>query len=133
MVLPYIDLLYFDLKHIDSDAHREWTGASLGLILPNIEMASRLAPRMIVRIPLIPGVNNTEDTIRKMFTYIREHTAVKEVELLPFHRLGVGKYEGLGRTYTMANTDNLGLSDCEPFAEIGRAMGLTVRSGGSGS
>lgn len=132
-VLPWIDLLYFDLKHIDSDVHRDWTDVSLEQILANLEAASRVFGRIIVRIPIIPGVNDSEDILRRIFAWLKEHTAIREVELLPFHRLGQGKYEGLGRIYEMADRPNLGIRDCEPLADIGRAMGLTVRSGGSGS
>ncbi len=131
-VLPFIDLVYFDLKHIDSEIHQKHTGMPLDSILPNIGRVSNHSGRMIVRIPVVPGFNNDSDTLKLMFSYLRDETSVQEVELLPFHRLGQPKYEGLGLNYSMADTANLGVSDCEVYAESGRALGLTVRVGGSG-
>lgn len=131
-VLPFINHLYFDLKHIDSELHQQWTGVPLNQILENLKWASETAERLIVRIPVVPGVNFDEETLRKMFTFIKDETKAREVELLPFHRLGQGKYDGLGREYAMKGISNLGIEDLEPMADIGRRMGLTVRSGGGG-
>jgi pyruvate formate lyase activating enzyme len=131
-VLPLMDLVFFDLKHIDSEAHREFTGVPLDTILENLKVASAAAAKLVVRIPVVPGVNDQADTMRRMFGFLKEECGSPEVELLPFHRLGQGKYEGLGRHYTMTDSPNLGVLDCEPFAEIGRSLGLRVRTGGSG-
>lgn len=128
-VLPHIDLVFHDLKHIDSEEHRKYTGAPLELILENISRLSREHENVIVRIPVIPGVNNAPATIRGMMEFLKDKTSVRRVELLPFHRLGAGKYEGLGRDYAMAKVDNLPRESCEPLAEIGRRLGLHVQVG----
>jgi pyruvate formate lyase activating enzyme len=65
----------------------------------------------------------------RMFSFLAENTKVRRVELLPFHRLGLAKYEGLGMSYAMAEVDNLSKEDCSSFAEIGRGLGLRVRAG----
>ncbi len=131
-IVPLIDLIYFDLKHIDSGEHRKFTGVPIEPILENLKAVSASAARLIVRIPLIPHVNDDNKTISRMFEFLKKECAGPEVEILPFHRLGLGKYEGLGRSYSMAATLNLGKADCEPFAELGRAMGLVVRTGAGG-
>jgi pyruvate formate lyase activating enzyme len=128
-LLPWLDLLYFDLKHIDSETHRAYTGVPLDVILGNLSRASERFDNLIVRIPVVPGVNATEHTLGRMFSFLARNTRVKGVELLPFHRLGLAKYEGLGLAYAMAEVDNLGKEDCRPFAEIGRALGLAVQVG----
>lgn len=131
-VIPHLDMMYFDLKHIDSEAHRKYTGVTQDLIKENLIKASEQMGRLVVRIPVIPGVNDDKQIIDRMFLFIRNETAAREVELLPFHRLGHSKYEGLGLDYAMAKVGNLGKSDCEVFASSGRQLGLKVRSGGGG-
>lgn len=132
-VLPLLDLLYFDLKHIDSDRHREYTGVPLELIRANIIRSAESFPNIVVRIPVVPGVNATQDIQRRMFSFLVEETHVRRVELLPFHRLGLAKYEGLGLHYAMGSVDNMSRDACVPFAEIGRGMGLAVRVGAQSS
>lgn len=128
-ILPWLDLLYFDLKHIDSEAHRRDTGVPLDLILANLRRAGECFGNLIVRIPVVPGVNATEQIMTRMFSFLLENTKVRRVELLPFHRLGLTKYEGLGMDYAMAGVENMGKEDCSPFAEIGSKLGLSVQVG----
>ncbi len=64
-----------------------------------------------------------------MMEFLARKTAVRKVELLPFHRLGAAKYEGLGWIYQMAQVENLPKEACDPFAEIGRGLGLDVQIG----
>ncbi len=128
-VHPWLNLLYFDLKHIDSDLHRQYTGVPIEPILENLRRAGDLFENIIVRIPVVPGVNDKPDIQRRMMAFLAGETAVRNVELLPFHRLGLVKYEGLGMRYAMENVENVQKSDCEPIAEIGRGMGLIVHVG----
>jgi pyruvate formate lyase activating enzyme len=128
-LLPWLDLLYFDLKHIDSEAHREYTGVPLDLILRNLRRVSECFENLIVRIPVVPGVNATEQTQSRMFSFLARKTRVRRVQLLPFHRLGLAKYEGLGMPYALGRHDNMSRQECSPFAEIGRALGLSVQVG----
>ncbi len=126
---PWLNLLYFDLKHIDTDTHSQYTGVPIEPILENIRRAGKLFENIVVRIPVVPGVNDLPETQRRMMAFLAGETAVRNVELLPFHRLGLTKYEGLGMRYAMGNVENVQKSDCEPFAEIGRGMGLKIRVG----
>lgn len=131
-LLPRLDLLYYDLKHIDSDAHRRFTGVPLDRILDNLRRVSEIFRNLTVRIPVVPGVNADEQVQIRMFSFLSRNTNVRRVELLPFHRLGMAKYEGLGMAYACAELDNLSKQDCIPFAEIGRGMGLSVQVGAEG-
>jgi len=129
-ILPWLDLLYFDLKHIDSEAHRRYTGFPLDLIIGNLCRAGECFDNLVVRIPVVPGVNATEQIMTRMFSFLLENTKIRRVELLPFHRLGLTKYEGLGMDYyAMAKVDSMSKEDCTPFAEIGRELGLSVQVG----
>jgi pyruvate formate lyase activating enzyme len=128
-VAPYINLVYFDLKHIDPVMHQRFTGVPNGTILENLARLSKIHGNVVVRVPIIPGVNDSIDVIEGIFAFIRDRTAIRRVELLPFHRLGLAKYEALGREYAMGNIANLPKEACTAFAEIGIRYGLSVQVG----
>lgn len=125
-ILSHVDLVLFDLKHIDGEAHLACTGVPLDRILENIRSLGESSTEIVVRVPVIPGVNASEDVQRRLLTFLAEETSVGMVQLLPFHRLGTAKYEGLGLDYTMSSTENLLPRDCEPYERIARSLGLTV-------
>lgn len=96
-VLPYTDLIYADLKIADSDRHRQYTGQSNERILENLSRLADTAERVIVRIPLIPGVNDTREEVEKLGRIISGlGSGVKMVEVLKYNYLAESKYEGLG-------------------------------------
>lgn len=128
-ILPYIDLFYYDFKHIDSDKHVLYTGVANERIMDNMQKLSHVGVPMIVRIPIIPNVNDDEDVLRRMFAFLERETAVKRVELLPYHRLGMSKYLGLGMPYAMGDHENLTKEYCRTFAELGESFGLSVTVG----
>ena len=97
-VLPYIDLFYADLKVFDSEKHRHFTGQSNEHILENLQMLSHTHSNIIVRIPVIPGVNDTWedfDGFAKILTSLG--SGVRQVELLKYNTLGGSKYDALGK------------------------------------
>jgi pyruvate formate lyase activating enzyme len=99
-ILPWTDWLLVDIKHMDPAAHRAETGAGNERILSNLEAlaSSGWGGRLIVRVPIIPGYNDTVENLRATARFVRR-LALKEVNLLPFHRLGASKYEQLGLDY----------------------------------
>ncbi|MEE3362300.1 MAG: glycyl-radical enzyme activating protein [Anaerovoracaceae bacterium] len=95
-VLEKMDLIFMDLKHPDTEKHRQFTGVGNELIIENIEKASMLGPEFVVRIPTIEGVNADEQTMRRAFEIIKEKAPSASLELLPYHSFGDAKYEQLG-------------------------------------
>lgn len=98
-VLPYVDLFLYDLKLIDEHKHKIATGVSNKLILNNLKNLSKKCARIIIRVPIIPKVNNSIEEITKIANFIKELEHIELIELLPFHQLGSGKYENLGKEY----------------------------------
>lgn len=95
-VLPYVEWVFFDLKHMDSDKHKESTGKSNTLILENArQIASAGEYKLVFRVPLIPGFNDSEENIKATAEFIAE-TGRDEVNILPIHYLGISKYSALG-------------------------------------
>jgi len=96
--LDYTDLVLYDLKHMDSSKHQQYTGVKNELILENLDRISDHGKRIWVRVPLIPGVNDDEEHIKTLIEYVRDLN-VERTFFLPYHEIGVPKYEALNRVY----------------------------------
>lgn len=123
LTLPYLDLLFVDIKHIDSTKHKKYTGVGNELILNNIKNIDQEFPRMakIIRIPFIPGFNSDEKTFCEIFEYISYLNTFNHVEVLPYHRFGINKYEGLGLNYELKNIEPVRKND------LGEKYNLSVQ------
>lgn len=108
-VLPYLDLYLMDIKHMDDIKHKAYTGQSNKIILENARRIADSGMHLIIRVPVIPGFNDTEIEIRQIAEFTESLGTVHELHLLPYHRLGQDKYEGLGMDYA--------LKGIEPFTE----------------
>lgn len=95
-ILRKMNCIFFDVKHIDKEEHLKYTGMSNECILENIKKVAALGVPLVVRIPVICGVNAKEEVLTGIFAYIAEHAKKAQVELLPYHTLGEYKYETLG-------------------------------------
>lgn len=95
-VLQKMDLIFMDLKHPDTEAHHRFTGVGNETILQNLQKTAALGVPLIVRIPVIAGVNADDATLQKAFGFIRQNCPGAGLELLPYHRYGEAKYDKLG-------------------------------------
>jgi len=100
-VFPLLDLILYDIKHMNPEKHKAYTGVSNDRILDNLVVASTLRTEIIIRVPLIPGCNDSEDNIDQLVYFAKKLRAVREIHLLPYHRLGQHKYAKLGRSYPL--------------------------------
>lgn len=101
--LPFIDLFLYDLKVINDNKHIGFTGVSNCCILENIRYLSAAGKKVIIRIPIIPGYNDSPEDIQQMISFIAGLPQRHNIHLLPYHRLGAFKYEALGRSYQMGD------------------------------
>jgi len=97
-VLPHLDLILLDIKHMDGERHREATGVDNGPILRNARKLGQLDFPVTVRLPLIPGFNDDEQNIHALGSFLRDNR-LNVVEIMPYHELGRSKYDALGRKY----------------------------------
>lgn len=102
-VLKYIDLVLYDIKYIDPEKHKKFTGVSNYLILENAKRISKEGIPIILRIPIIPGVNDNLKDLSLLAEFANNLPYILGVHLLPYHRIGVVKYHKLGREYSMTN------------------------------
>lgn len=98
-VMPYTDRFLFDLKLMDEDKHREYTGRDNGLILENLKLLSGKGARIWIRIPVIGGVNDEAEELERMAGFLSENVHAEQINLIPYHNTGSGKYVHLGREY----------------------------------
>ncbi len=101
--LPFIDNYLMDIKHINSEKHLKFTGKDNLMILENAKIIAQKAKNMVIRVPVIPTFNDTPEEIEEIARFTASLPNVNKIHLLPYHRLGRDKYEGLGREYTMGD------------------------------
>ena len=105
-LLPYLDYYLMDIKHTDSRKHQEFTGQPNEWILENaFRIASSSNVELIIRVPVVAPFNGTEEEIASIARFAKSLPGVRKIHLLPYHRLGQDKYEGLGRPYLMSGLE----------------------------
>lgn len=106
-ILPWLDQYLLDIKHMNGAKHQEFTGKSNELMLENaVKIANaqkKYHTELSIRVPVIPGFNDTAQEIREIAMFAGQLENVKRLHLLPYHRLGQDKYAGLGREYLMGD------------------------------
>jgi pyruvate formate lyase activating enzyme len=125
-VLADADLVLYDLKHMDSFTHEEITGVPNGLILANLERAAGSGKTLVVRVPVIPGYNDSPENITAMASHLGGLEGVESVELLPYHNLGAPKYLALGREYPLQSLQTPEPEELKGLGSILEAEGLRV-------
>lgn len=102
-ILPFVDVVLLDIKHMNPEKHKKYTGRDNQLILDNSKLIAQSDVELIIRVPVIPGFNDTKEEIGAIVNYVKTLKTIKEIHLLPYHQMGIDKYKGLGRTYTLAD------------------------------
>ncbi|MDD9150280.1 glycyl-radical enzyme activating protein [Sporolactobacillus sp. CQH2019] len=123
LLLENIDLLIIDIKHYDNEKHKQATGVSVQPILRALDYAISTGKNMLVRIPIIPGFNDSIEDAKRLAILLKEHR-INEVELLPFHQFGKNKYKFLNRPYSFENVKPLHGEDLIPIKSIITGIGI---------
>ena len=96
-ILPYTDLFLYDLKCMDPEKNLGYTGVDNGRILSNLKALLRTKAAIWIRIPVIPGINDTEEEMQRVRDFFHANRWPEKIELLPYHKMGEHKYAALGR------------------------------------
>lgn len=130
-VAEYTDLFLFDLKMMDTKSHKKYTGVSNILILSNLKVLSQSGFNINIRIPLIGNVNTSIKQINDMVDFISSLPGKKpEVNILPYHRIAIGKYTKLGLKYQENEMAEPTKSELAKAVEIFEKAGIKVETGG---
>jgi pyruvate formate lyase activating enzyme len=125
--LMFTDLFLYDLKHMDPETHKQLTGVSNGRILENAKRIAGRGGKIQVRIPIIPGMNDSAENVEAAGRFCVElGEAVTVVQLLPYHRLGSAKYKRLQRDDPMPPTDPPSADEIDRHVARLEGMGLPV-------
>jgi pyruvate formate lyase activating enzyme len=125
-----VDLFLYDLKIMDEARHRQFTGVSNGLILENLRRLSALGHTLLIRIPVIPGVNADAESVRQFGAFLAGLPQVSGVELLPYHRIALDKYARLNLPYALPDVLPPSEAQMAEIAQQLRQWGLSVKVGG---
>lgn len=129
-LLPYLDWYLMDIKHTNSDKHKEFTTKGNELILENAKRLAKDAKNLVIRVPVIPTFNDKEQEILDIARFAAGLGSVKQIHLLPYHRLGYDKYIGLGRDYPMGNVEPPSREKMLILKAVAESTGLEVVIGG---
>ncbi len=129
-ILPHLDHFLMDIKHVDSAKHKFFTGVPNELILENARKIAAGARELIIRVPVVPGFNATPEEILEIARFAKSLPGVEKLHLLPYHRLGSDKYDGLGRKYTLSAIEPPSNEHMEKLAKAALTTGLHVQIGG---
>ncbi len=129
--LRYVDQLLFDFKCMDPQRHRQYTGVDNDVILANAVRASEMVEEMIVRWPVIPGVNDSDKNAHLLAEFVcGKMPRVKRVDLLPYHSAGKSKCEHIGKEYGYSIPYELTAERTAQLQEILCRAGLDAKVGG---
>ncbi len=125
-----VDLFLYDLKIMDEARHCQFTGVSNAPILENLQRLSALGHALLIRIPVIPGVNADDESIHQLGAFIASLPQVRGVELLPYHRIALDKYDRLRMPYALPDVQPPSEARMREIAELLGEWNLPVRRGG---
>jgi pyruvate formate lyase activating enzyme len=126
-VLKYIDLVLYDIKHLDPLKHIEGTGVSNELILDNFLKTAHTV-RTWLRVPIIPNFNDSTAWLSKLGEFVKG-SGVEKVSLLPYHTWGEHKYERLGTEYPLKGIESLSPESLDGLKKVMESYGLTATIG----
>jgi pyruvate formate lyase activating enzyme len=129
-ILPVTDLILYDLKVMDPDAHQKATGVDNALILQNLKWLSDHAANVRIRLPLIPGFNDSEENLSNMIVFLQQETVFRKVDILPYHPTAEAKYERLNQEYLLKNSTVIDNGALEKIRRKFINAGFTVQIGG---
>ena len=129
-LLPYLDLVLFDLKHVDQEVHQQFTGASNAIILDNLRQTAQAGANLVVRVPLIPGFNADRASLAGIAEFVQSLKVVREIHVLAYHTLGKAKYHALGLPYELGQYPPMKHEEAEQLACVFQEYGFEVLVGG---
>jgi pyruvate formate lyase activating enzyme len=131
-IVPFTDLFLFDIKLLDSVEHQKLTGVSNELILSNYKLIAESGCDYMIRIPIIPGYNDSEDHLFRLKNYIAKgkHDNLKKISLLPYHKIGSSKYKRFKIPYKMDNVEQPSSERMQELKTYFSDIGIKVKIGG---
>jgi pyruvate formate lyase activating enzyme len=129
-IRPFTDLFLYDLKLINDERHREFTGVTNQPILRNLQQLSALGHSIVLRIPIISDINDDDESLQQLADFITALPQRHPIELLPYHHIAVDKYLRLGKPYRLFETRRPAVDRMQDIAQRLHQLDLQVTVGG---
>jgi len=129
-IRDWVDLVLFDLKIMNDEQHRKYTGVSNRLILENLRALDETRKRTVVRFPVVPQLTDTEENIADIVAFVAALKSIHDVALLPYHKMAGGKYKRLKQANPMEGIDTPTGQRIEVIRRQFESHGFRVSSGG---
>ncbi|NME63355.1 glycyl-radical enzyme activating protein [Clostridium cadaveris] len=128
-VIPHVDTVLMDVKHMNAKKHKEFTGISNENMIKNAMRISQIS-NTVIRVPVIPGFNYSVEDIKDIAEFARSLVGIRTMHLLPYHVYGQNKYELIGKNYALNNIKPLRSEDLEEYKSIVESYGFQCIIGG---
>ncbi len=129
-ISQYFDLFLFDLKHLNDETHKKYTGVSNKVILKNLEFLIENKKEVHIRFPLIPTVNDQSEHLENLAKYLNSLKHIKNISILPYHKIAQGKYEQLNFENKMKGIREPSETEVENTKSFFEKRGFDVKIGG---
>ncbi len=130
-VMPYTDLFLFDIKHLDDELHRKYTGASNRLILENFRTLADSGKALMIRVPVIPGINDGDAYFDQLKIFLHQFRGanIREVNLLPYHDI-TAKYHRCGQECKLPDLKAPSEAQLLAIKNLIEPTGMKIKIGG---
>lgn len=128
-MLPYVNMVLYDLKGVSPAEHRARTGRPNSMIMHNLQAMASDGVAIKIRLPMVPGYNDSEAAVREVAQFVAALRHVPPLEILPYHKLGEGKYEALGIRNGL-HLEPPARATVEALAAVVRSLGVECQVGG---
>lgn len=117
-ILKYTDLVMFDIKGTNKDNYKDMTGANIDTSLEFLKLCEEMNKKLWIRAVIVPGINDTKEYINELISFVKPLKNIEKIELLPYHTLGVHKYEDLGLNYSLKGVTDMDKNTCKKLEEM---------------
>ncbi len=126
-IMEYADMFYYDLKHMDPVEHENGTGVDNKIILENLRIIAERGIPTVIRVPVIPGYNDSDENITALAKTVKETIPYAPINLLPYHKYGASKYKMLGKVYELDDLEPLSQEREDRIVEIIKSFGIECK------
>lgn len=117
-ILEYTDLVIFDIKGTNKNNYKDMTGANIDKSLIFLNLCQEMNKKLWIRVVIVPGINDTKEYVRELIRFIKPLKNVEKIEFLPYHTLGVHKYEDLGINYPLKDVKDMDKDKCKKLEKM---------------
>ena len=117
-ILKYTDLVLLDIKEINKNSYKQMTGKDIDEFEYFKQVLNESNKKVWIRQVIVPGINDTKEYILKLKEYLKEINNIEKIELLPYHTMGISKYEKLGIKYRLEGVPDMDINACKKLEEL---------------